>query len=858
MDGNEPDDTTFVNAAVGPKGEDRHRAVARVILLALLACLGATASGCRWLARAENRPAPPRVLAAGRYGTEQEWVVGRTLQWLAGLATHARRGAAIAPNVLLPEVKLVGSPDELGLPRFDVRWDGPGLPRELTVTAVAHLWSPATYEPAARALLGPQEVRARPAARSGSVLAPLVDLQTPTLATEDQKVSQALALDGADPDAHEEAAFLLGAFALREAAGSFQDVREPLCRMAAHISMAHVLRGGASPNVEGRLAEVMLLALVERQRDAVVALDGLPPAGSSEEQAWRTSLRMRVTLDWRLLPEPERATLVERITYVRAVAERLGSARAESFMDAGAREAIPDWGRLTMIGASPSVEDCGRFGRASAGWELADFARLAKTAPTSQSDVTALVQRLDIEPAPAPVIGTGAVQVLDSGLWAASAQRHLMFALMNMDHCERDMYGNVSAANAEGAEVDRVFGSLRLHPLLRKRRSASTYVHAREDYDKAVATGLPLTVARPELISPANWVCLHEPPAGLALPPTLPAYTEWFQPRVPYGTALDAWNRLRAPGGHPSPPAPEVQAAFNLAPWDKRLAGAALDAVHGRHSYAAVAENSALFSAYDIGALLALAQASGDAPARQEELNRKRCDLVVDTCDSLADHLAEHGRLEEAVAVDRKFFDGARDRVKASNLVRRLVDWDFEHGRKQEALSVAQRAAEVASFRGIETLALLLEKMGRHREAEMRFEEIKDHYGDVGELMAFYDRRITAGDARYAARRQATVESLFPAGMEKTSLTDLSGPPSDGVMLRGSSKELDKVGLRSSDIVVGLDGTRVHTYEQYDAVRGMLEGTDMTLIVWTQGHYREVRASPPNHRFGVDMQTYQR
>ncbi len=851
-------DTGAVNAGAVRQRGDRFGAIESAFLLAFLACLGACASGCRGHARDETRPGP-QVLAAGRYGTEQEWVVGRTLQWLAGLATHARRGPAIAPSALMPEVKLAGGPDDPGAPRFAVHWNAPGLPRELTVTAVTHLWSPATYEPGVRSLLGAQEGKARPAARSGSVLAPLVDLQTPTLEAEDRKVSQALAEDGSDPDAHEEAAFLLGAFALREAAGAFQDVREALCRMVAHLALAHVLRGGAPLSAEGRLAEVMLLVLVDRQRDAVAALEALPRADGREEQAWRTALRMRVTLDWRLLQQPEKATLVERITYVRAVAERLGSARAESFMDVGARETIPDWGRVTMSGMWPSVEDCGRFGRAGVGWELADFARLANTAPSSPNDLTALVQRLDTEPAPAPVIGARSVQVLDRGLWAASTQRHLMFALMNMDQCEREMYGNVKTADAQGAEVDRAFGSLRLYPLFRKRRSASTSVHAREDYDKAMAKGVALTVARPELISPSNWVCFHEPPATLALPPTLPTYKEWFQPRLPFGTALDAWNRLRAPGGHPYPPAAAVQTVHALAPWDRGLAWAALEAVHGHHvPYAALVENFGLFSDYDAGALRGLADASGDAPARQEELHRKRCDLVVDTCNSLADHLAAHGRLEEAIALDRKFFEGARDRVKASNQARRLVDWDFEHGRKQEALSVAQRAAEVASYGGIETLALLLEKMGRYGEAAKRFEEIKDHYGNVGQLIAFYNRRAAAGATLFAGRREAALKELFPAGMEKASLADFSSPPRDGLIMRGGSGEMNKVGLRENDIVVALDGTRVHSYEQYDVVRGMLKGTEMALIVWSQGHYREVRASPPNHLFGVDMPTYQR
>jgi len=49
----------------------------------------------------------------------------------------------------------------------------------------------------------------------------------------------------------------------------------------------------------------------------------------------------------------------------------------------------------------------------------------------------------------------------------------------------------------------------------------------------------------------------------------------------------------------------------------------------------------------------------------------------------------------------------------------------------------------------------------------------------------------------------------------------------------------------------------VHSERQYMLGRGLRSTPELDLIVWHHGAYREVKASPPNHLFGVQIATYQ-
>src|SRR6266513_4674998 len=95
-----------------------------------------------------------------------------------------------------------------------------------------------------------------------------------TVIREDKRLSTALTENPLDPELHEEAALLIGSFAMRESAGStFCDIRRCLCKMTAHMALARAVR--QNPGACGTLAEAILCSLTGRETPAFALLDQL-------------------------------------------------------------------------------------------------------------------------------------------------------------------------------------------------------------------------------------------------------------------------------------------------------------------------------------------------------------------------------------------------------------------------------------------------------------------------------------------------------------------------------------------------------------------------------------------------------
>jgi hypothetical protein len=117
-----------------------------------------------------------------------------------------------------------------------------------------------------------------------------------------------------NPALHEAAALTVGAFALRESAGRFCDVRWSLNRMTAHLAMAAALTRDGPATVDGRLAQAVLLSLANHQARALSSLDRLSEESASDAvKAWTRALRVRMTQDWRLIESPATATPLEKL-----------------------------------------------------------------------------------------------------------------------------------------------------------------------------------------------------------------------------------------------------------------------------------------------------------------------------------------------------------------------------------------------------------------------------------------------------------------------------------------------------------------------------------------------------------------
>ena len=254
-----------------------------VLALVLAVVAGAAAWQKGWLATAPipiaTPPEPvPRPRFQSAWATEQEWLVDRITRDIRDMASYAktRTPAPTDSKAVKPEA----------------------------IRVEEHLLSPRSYVAFARQALVESGLDAsgrRGSSDDGRLLSALLDPRASVLVREDLALSRGLEDAPVDAGAHERAALLLGAFALRDCAGISTDARPALTRMTAHLAFARALPGGRGPGLAGRYAEVVLATLAGRQRDALgrvnaLAADTTTPA----ERAWLRALRLRNTRDWRI------------------------------------------------------------------------------------------------------------------------------------------------------------------------------------------------------------------------------------------------------------------------------------------------------------------------------------------------------------------------------------------------------------------------------------------------------------------------------------------------------------------------------------------------------------------------------
>lgn len=203
--------------------------------------------------------------------TETAWLVEATARDILEMLLFA---AGRGPG---KEVRFHLARQQTGSPSFEVGVEGVGQRGSLTqhLALDGGIWSPAVYSGWATALarrLGvTRSAQAPPEPVAGRLTHPVASV----LEAENQRISKWLGRDMCSPDAHEQAALLLSALALRESAGGFSDPRLTLCRMSAHLAVARALRSGSPASPDGALAEIAILALSKRQKDALDALGRL-------------------------------------------------------------------------------------------------------------------------------------------------------------------------------------------------------------------------------------------------------------------------------------------------------------------------------------------------------------------------------------------------------------------------------------------------------------------------------------------------------------------------------------------------------------------------------------------------------
>jgi tetratricopeptide (TPR) repeat protein len=365
-----------------------------------------------------------------------------------------------------------------------------------------------------------------------------------------------------------------------------------------------------------------------------------------------------------------------------------------------------------------------------------------------------------------------------------------------------------------------------------------------------------LLAARPEKFTFSRWSKVREPlmrnQPNAQLLKSIAPMLGWFSSIFPEGILYDPLRRRDSE--LLGLPVKELERLKQIAPYDFNVCWACLRrSTNFRPTFEQTASEFTELGGYNLEAMPTVADSAKGDPKRYERLYESICRIEPDCYLNLGDYLRQQGNEGDAVRAYQNFFDHAPDRVRVSNNCEWLVNYYFDHGRKDEAFAIAKDAAEVHSASGLKTMARLLERTGDLVGAEEYFRKIDERYSGHSELANFYARNQTKS-ARYAAAVEEALATIFPGGIESVTLNNLAMPPGNGVLISGRSDVTQRIRLERGDVLVAIDGQRIHNQKQYFFVRDGSTNPNISYIVWRNGKYLEIRANLPGRQIKATIE----
>ncbi|RYD26028.1 MAG: hypothetical protein EOP87_23410, partial [Verrucomicrobiaceae bacterium] len=302
--------------------------------------------------------------------------------------------------------------------------------REYKVGSVAITMSPSCWDTASyKPLL---EAWKPVAGASTSIAGPdlLDDLLKPTvkaLQQANEQVSARISKAPGDAAVHEEAAFVLGVFGIRENARRFDDVRPLVCRMTAHLAMAEYLRGGSKPSLTGEWAQVLFDLHAGRPIRARELAAAIPQEGNSGR--WKRAVDLLVTGDWRRTADLTEPSMVEMIAHIRALKSHRGNPVMLEFVGQEKElQAVPEWSRL-LGSPGRSVEE-GHVAMSSG--IVMEFLEIGEIFPTGKEPKPERLAKYLSTPTTNTLVADSGPRVIQDGDWAAYFRRHFFANATNV------------------------------------------------------------------------------------------------------------------------------------------------------------------------------------------------------------------------------------------------------------------------------------------------------------------------------------------------------------------------------------------------------------------------------------------
>ena len=767
----------------------------------------------------------------------------------------AKHDVPTGKTIIVTSTEKSGASADSPVYELNIKYGTNSLKFQLTINGP--IWSPQVYQGIAKQLAQAVALNPSDATQKSdvSLLHKLSDGTPETIERENQRLSAALEEDFSNPELHEQAAVLLGAFILRDHSGSFFQIRSPLSRLTAHLVMADLLRGSGSISLNRQMAEAMMLTLVNNEAEALAKLRVIGTNEVAVLPMVRT-LQARNTGDYRPLEKLDGLTRVECVAFFLARSSYVSTPLSWPQLSDNQKQTIDFVRAANEIGYS--VEIGHQLLAVSVPLEIQEIQsvyKLSHSAKLNKSDYISALNALP-ENCFSHVAGEEHVRVIGWGQWADFLQRHLCHAVQqNFDFMYRK-WGVPEDAKEFAAKCDQAFDGLRLYPFVRRFNCTDDV-----SYKKAVDDGFKVTIATPHLVPSECWnyLCFKVNFAPQYNPNPNPHVNEWHSHNPPPGTVYDFCPRLN----HPSlVNRGDIVARFEqLHEMAPSYCPIIYQLIKRKYNNQPSAEQvSSLLQAvmpYSIYALRTTAWANYNQPDKYQKIMLQAAELDPTCYYDLSRY--EEGRHEEDLAM--KYLDQGcaadPDSVRVSNKALQRVQYYLKRNEIEKARQIADEAGEVYSAVGLEAKASFLDHTKNYEGAFEWYAKIEERYDNSGPLIAFCERyKKLTGDTRFDLEVKKRAEKIFSNGIERVTVADLHGPPSDGVLIKQQNSLLTAAGLRAGDVIVALAGTRTHTFSQYLYVRGSLEKQEMDLIVWQGSSYREIKASPPNHKFGVDFGDY--
>jgi tetratricopeptide (TPR) repeat protein len=797
------------------------------------------------------------------WSTETQFIVESTLTDLAGMAWFANNGDPSALAKLVVNVTEVAPQGGTPLSyQVHIAYEaGPILDIRMKVDGA--VWSPGMYADVANALfaklaLDTTKFTAGDSGSGHDYLGALTHPLPTVIEQENQTLSDDLRTHFLSPTRHEQAALLLAAFTLRDHSGQFIEIRSELCRMAAHLAFAQALRHGPANSPEGRLASAALQAFYGDQRAALRELDDVS-ADTPAKDAWEKTLRMRITGDYRLRVGNESLTLMEREEWFCSQANGTEAARADFLLAAEDElRGLTDWSRM-LNARGAGVEIGHAIMDKSMRAEIKEIGEVYELSTGTRIEMGNFVDQLNVEPGPC-ITAAGAVRVIGWGHWAYFLQRHLCHAMVSDFDFLNRRWGVKDQATHYRQFIDKQFSGLLLFPFVRRQNATEeAYYHAAQDDEMKVVHH------RPHLVPITLWnkICYVTDFCPLYIPPPHAFINEWHRFNPPPGATYQLHPRADHPSFANRPDRAEVLAKMHdMAPYDASVTRYYLAQQAGPDLLAmppaeAMEKGYAPVLDYDVNIVARIAAGYRSDPKKYEFWALRAAALDPVWYYKLGDFYVSAGREAEAAEAYGKILPIDLDEVRMSNECDWLVKYWERHGERAQALTMATKAAKVYSSSGLRTLASLLEGRGDFAGAVENYQNEYERYGRPYSLIGCLLRHeIATGKTDYAPDLQELVKKTLPHGLRPQEMGTLKGPPASGVLYLKQSHETYKAGLKPGDIVVAIRGYKVENISEYQAVREIRPGAPFTLIIWRTDHYMEIKASPPDGLFGVEMGNY--